>query len=110
MTRRRTVAEKIAVQFVTTPQGRHAVGWEVLAEAMAAGLASTWERRARALEAARPRPGDFTGQKTREQLSSDWQRLTETAQACRARAEIARRYGHPDLAEDLAALTEGVAQ
>lgn len=49
---------------------------------------ATWERRARALEAARPRPGDFHGRATREDLRAAWDRLTEAARACRARAQV----------------------
>lgn len=63
---------------------RRAVVTEVVLDAWAA----TWERRARALEAARPVPGDHTGRATREQLSAQWRRLTEAAAACRARAQV----------------------
>ncbi len=60
----------------------------VLLDAVLDAWASHWERRARALEAARPVPGDYTGQATREQLSAQWQRLTVAAAACRARAQV----------------------
>jgi hypothetical protein len=52
------------------------------------GWGPYWERRAAALEAARPRPGDFHGRATREDLGAQWHRLTEAARACRARAEV----------------------
>ena len=64
---------------------------QVVVEAVLAGYAATWERRARALEAARPVPGDFTGKATREDLSAAWRRLTEAAAACRARARLTPR-------------------
>ena len=47
-----------------------------------------WERRARALEAARPRVGDFHGRASRESLQARYDRLTEAARACRARAQV----------------------
>lgn len=47
-----------------------------------------WERRARALEAARPRVGDFHGRASREALQARYDRLTEAAAACRARAQV----------------------
>ena len=60
----------------------------VFTDALLDAWGVTWERRARALEAARPVPGDFTGRCTREQLSVQWRRLTEAATACRARAQV----------------------
>lgn len=48
-----------------------------------------WRQRAQAYEDYRPRPGDDTGQATREQLSWEWRELTEIALACRNRAELA---------------------
>jgi hypothetical protein len=50
-----------------------------------------WDRRADEIEAARPAPGEFHGRATRAELSRRWCDLTELAQACRARAEMARR-------------------
>lgn len=60
----------------------------VIVDALLDAWGATWERRARALEAARPRPGDFQGRATREELREQWQRLTAAAQACRARAQV----------------------
>ena len=60
----------------------------VIVDALLDAWGATWERRARALEAARPRPGDFHGRATREELREQWQRLTAAAQACRARAQV----------------------
>lgn len=47
-----------------------------------------WERRARSFEAARPRPGEFHGTLSQEDLRDQWHRLTAMAQACRARAQV----------------------
>lgn len=47
-----------------------------------------WEKRARQLEAARPRRGDFTGNATPAEVARQWDRLTECATACRHRAHF----------------------
>lgn len=60
----------------------------VLQDALNEATASYWIGRAEAFEAARPRPGDFTGNATRDDLREQWNRLTETANACRARARV----------------------
>lgn len=48
-----------------------------------------WLRRAEEFEAARPRPDEFHGNASREELRARWIDLTEIAQACRARAGVA---------------------
>ncbi len=60
----------------------------VCREAIREAEAATWERRAAMLEWARPRPGDWHGQATREELRARYDRLTEQAQACRNRARV----------------------
>lgn len=45
-------------------------------------------RRAAEWEAAAPRPGDYTGQATREQLEEAYRRCRGIAAAYRARAEV----------------------
>jgi hypothetical protein len=60
----------------------------VLVEGLLDGWGPYWERRARTLEAARPRAGDFHGHASREDLRARYDRLTEAAQACRARAQV----------------------
>ena len=60
----------------------------VVAEAVLSGEAATWERRAAMLDWARPRVGDFHGGATREELRARYDRLTEQARACRARAAL----------------------
>lgn len=46
-------------------------------------------KRAEDFENAKPRPGEFHGNRTPEQLREQWRRLDEIARACRARAEVA---------------------
>lgn len=60
-----------------------------LSEAYLDGWHATWKRRARALDDARPRVGDFTGRATRDELRARWHSLTRAAEACRAHARIA---------------------
>lgn len=61
----------------------------LLQEAASSALASTWLRTAETFEAARSRPGDYTGKATTEDIRDADVRLTEIANACRARAAIA---------------------
>lgn len=65
-----------------------AVAHRVVAEVVLSAEAATWLRRAEMLEWARPRHGDWHGQATREELRARYDRLTEQAQACRARAAV----------------------
>lgn len=76
-------------------------------ESITAAQPCTWDKRAEQLENARPRPGDFHGQATREDLAERYARLTEQAAACREHAELLRRYPSP-IGEDLAALVVGI--
>lgn len=60
--------------------------YRVIRDAYLDATTTYWERRARTLEAARPRAGDFTGRATRLELRAQWDRLTAAADACRHRA------------------------
>ena len=60
--------------------------------------AAQWRARAEHYRAARPRPGDFTGQATTEELREQWSRLTEVAKACESRARFLEA-GHQDFPE-----------
>lgn len=62
----------------------------VLQDALAEAEAATWDRRAETFEAARPRPDDFTGLATPDELLAREARLTAVARACRARAALIR--------------------
>lgn len=59
-------------------------------DTIAKASAETWERRAAALEFARPRPGDFTGSATPAELAERDQRLALEAEECRNHARILR--------------------
>ncbi len=60
----------------------------VVREALRDATAHTWTRRAQALEWARPRPSDFPGRATPDELAARDARLAEQAAACRHRAEL----------------------
>ena len=60
----------------------------ILADAMSEGTAIYWERRARELENAAPRPGDFRGRASDAELAEAGRRCREAAAACRARASL----------------------
>lgn len=64
------------------------VSLRALQDAWSEGTAIFWERRARQLEAARPRRDDYPGQAAPADLTSRWDRLTAAAEACRARASF----------------------
>lgn len=71
-----------------------------------------WLKRAEHLEEARPRPGDFHGRATPEELAARHARLTEAAAACREHAAFLAQY--PDVLTemmhaDVQALAEGVS-
>lgn len=81
-----------------------------LADLLTQGMATFYERRARVLEWAAPRPGDFVGRATPQQLAAQSARCRETATAFRNKAAVLRRYGPPDFVVDevAGALAEGV--
>jgi len=60
----------------------------VVQDALAEATAIYWNARAERFEAALPRPGDFTGNATPEELEERRQRITECALACRHRATV----------------------
>lgn len=62
--------------------------WGVLADAYNVGRRLWWLKRAQDFEAAKPLPGEFHGNETREQLSARWRWCDEVARACRAKAEM----------------------
>lgn len=61
----------------------------VIQDAFSDAAASTWLRRARAFEAARPRPGDYPGKATPDDLRAADARCREAAEACRVKARNA---------------------
>lgn len=70
----------------------------VLAEAMLDATRMHYLKRAAEFEAARHRPGvDWPGQASEVDLRRRWRDLTETARACRARAEVGVHEDVPEL-------------
>lgn len=61
----------------------------VIQDALSEGTAAYWRRRAETFRNARPTLGEFHGNLTAEQLRAKWLELTEIADACDARAELA---------------------
>ena len=55
-------------------------------EAISNAMAATWRRRADMFDQARPRPGDYRGQATAEQIAEADRRCAEVALACRSHA------------------------
>lgn len=82
-------------------------GVRLIEEAIADALPFVWERRAEQLEQARPRPGDFNGRATAEDLAARDRRLAEQAAAAREHAELLRRYPMP-IGQDMAGVVESI--
>ncbi len=81
-----------------------------LADLLAQGMAVTYDHRASMFEWACPRPDDFNGRATPAELAERAQRCQATAAACRAKAEVLRRYGPPDfVAAEVTSVLEEVA-
>ncbi len=61
----------------------------VVQDALTEATGAYWLRRSEVFEAARHRPGvDYPGAASLDDLRERWVTLTETAQACRARAQM----------------------
>lgn len=87
-------------------------GVRLIEDAIATAAPWFWLRRADQFEDARPRPGDFVGLATDEDLAERDARLAGTAEACRQHADLLRRYPTPLTAYErdlVAGLLEGVA-
>ena len=80
----------------------------LLQDALLDGDVHYWERRAQQFEWARPRPGEWLGQSTEAERAERDQRLAETAQACRRKAEFCRMYGDPELLGAASAVIAGI--
>lgn len=85
------------------------IDWEqsqkrFLADVLASALPSQWDDRARTFEAARPKPDDYTGRASAQELSDLDARLAELAAGCRLHAAILRGddLASPSLAADVA--------
>jgi hypothetical protein len=62
----------------------------VLQDALTEATAQYWLRRAQQFEAAAPKPDDYRGQATDEQLTNAWVQCITAAVACRRHAELIR--------------------
>lgn len=70
-------------------------GTRMLEDAMSAAAPFVWLRRAQDFEDARPRPGEFAGRATAAELAERDKRLAQSAEACRLKADVLRRYPTP---------------
>lgn len=61
----------------------------IIQAALTDATATYWRRRADTFEWARPRPTDYTGQATADQIAARDARCAESAEACRKRADVA---------------------
>lgn len=80
---------------MVTPETEMLIKASVISDVLREGEAIYWLRRAQQFEDAKPRQGDFHGLATREELSAAWQRCNGLAEACRARAAVARMSSTP---------------
>jgi hypothetical protein len=81
----------------------------VLQDALTEALPSYWAMRAEQFQAAAPRPGDFNGNATPEELQARLVDCLITAAACRRHAELLGA-GLPDyIAEEISAVLGEVA-
>lgn len=62
----------------------------VIADALCEANAAYWSRRASVFEDAAPRPGDFHGKATRDELDAAWRRCMADAARCRRHAALMR--------------------
>lgn len=62
--------------------------YRVLQDCLAEATAAYWNRRAESFERAIPRPGDFVGSATPEDVEARRMRLAGMALACRQRAAL----------------------
>lgn len=77
-------------------------GARLLQSALTEATAMTYARRAAVFDWAAPRPGDFTGRATREELREATERCQEAAQACRRHASLLRaERASEDVSEDV---------
>ena len=78
----------------------------LLQDAFTAAIPGQWERRARVFESCRPRPGDYTGAASRDDLDALDHRNAVSAAQCRMHAAMLRGddLTSPEHAADVALL------
>lgn len=82
----------------------------LIADALLKSLPSTWLLRAKTFEDARPKPGDFTGNATAEEIAERDARLAEQAELCRMHARLLADDPSPMKAEFDAMVAEALAE
>lgn len=82
-----------------------------LQDAFTEARAAQWRRRAEAFEWCRPRPGDFNGRATADELAARDARLARLARLCRFHARLIETSNGTEMAAELAEMlaAEGVA-
>lgn len=73
----------------------------VLQDALSEATAAYWRRRAATFLWAAPRPGDFTGQASADELAEQAEGCQATAEACLAHAELLANDPPPWWAEEI---------
>lgn len=81
----------------------------VLQDCLTEATASYWRRRAVAFEAARPRPGDFNGRVTPDELAARDERCRLAAELCRHRAGLSLEAKPEPITPDVWAVLDEVA-
>ncbi|MFY0406911.1 hypothetical protein [Solicola sp. PLA-1-18] len=75
-----------------SPEHYDRIATDNLRQALAEATAFYWQKRADRFEAARPRPDDYVGHASPEQIAETDARIRAKADNCRAHADIAPRW------------------
>jgi hypothetical protein len=81
----------------------------VLQDALTEATAQYWLHRAEQFEAAAPRPSDYHGDASQEQLTEAWVRCKTTAVACRRCAELITQNKPEPISDEVWAVLGEVA-
>jgi hypothetical protein len=82
----------------------------VLQDCLSQALPMTWLDRARAFKDAAPRPGDYHGEATQEELRDRFNRCRATARACHAHARLLFDGMPEEISADVLAVLQEVDQ
>jgi hypothetical protein len=80
----------------------------VLQDALTEATAQYWLRRTQAFEQAAPRPGEYNGNATPEELRERWKECVNTAKACRRHAQLLMSQPE-EISDEVRAVLEDVA-
>jgi hypothetical protein len=81
----------------------------VLQDALSEATAQYWMHRAYQFQQAAPRPGDFHGNTTVEELRQQWRECMATAQACLRHAQLLRDSAPEEIGPEVWGALEEVA-